>query len=76
MERTAEQLELVAATRASVRETVAPARARLDGMRSLEEFPWDAIEPGARLGLKTLRLERGGARGAERRLREREEGGS
>ena len=56
MEQTAEQLELVAATRAYVRETVVPARARLDGMRSLDEFPWDVIEPGARLGLKTLPL--------------------
>jgi len=63
MERTAEQLELVAAIRAYVRETVVPARERLDAMRSLDEFPWDVIEPGARLGLKTLPLrpEHGGA---------------
>ncbi len=58
-----EQADLVAATRAYVRERVVPERARLDGMRSLDAFPWDVIEPGARLGLKTLPLrpEYGGA---------------
>lgn len=60
------QRELVADTRAYVRETVVPQRARLDRLDSLDEFPWDVIEPGAALGLKTLPLpvEHGG-RGAD-----------
>lgn len=55
-EPTPQRVELVAATRAYVRETVIPARARLDAMRTLDEFPWDVVEPGARLGLKALPL--------------------
>lgn len=66
IELSAEQRELVEATRAYVRETIVPARLRLDAMRSLDEFPWDVIEPGARLGLKTLPLRREhGGRGAD-----------
>ncbi len=56
MRPTAEQAELVEQVRAYVAEHVVPARARLDSMRSLDEFPWDVVEPGAALGLKTLPL--------------------
>jgi alkylation response protein AidB-like acyl-CoA dehydrogenase len=65
-ELTPEQHELVEATRAYARDVVVPQRARLDEQVTIEGFPWDVVEPGARLGLKALPLpaEHGG-RGAD-----------
>jgi acyl-CoA dehydrogenase len=65
-ELTREQEELIGATRAYVRDVVVPARRRLDEQCTIEGFPWDVIDPGSRLGLKTLPLAADfGGRGAD-----------
>ena len=66
LELSAEQQELVEATRAYVRAVVAPARARLDEPVTIDGFPWDVIDAAAELGLKTLPLPADlGGRGAD-----------
>jgi alkylation response protein AidB-like acyl-CoA dehydrogenase len=66
LELTAEQNELVEATRDYSVRVIRPAAQRLDTLHRPEDFPWDLMREGTALGLKALPLPRElGGRGAD-----------
>jgi alkylation response protein AidB-like acyl-CoA dehydrogenase len=58
LELTAEQHELVAATRDYADRVIRPATSRLETLERVEDFPWDLMREGTALGLKSLPLPR------------------